>query len=444
MENLENVNKPGRSIIFINYNKENKYSWASLVGALEESGIFYSGGLILETMNGEASMEKCLHDLSTGKIEHLHVLISTPSSNAGEDIAFIQRVRDKAMNHGLNSCVTIISGGPHASARPLDMLNAGADAVVMGEGEESIIKFFESVMQHDGKNDDGIPSVMEILADVPNCCFRVPGEVGVKRTRVKQTKTLDTCPALASNHRMFRPVEITRGCPHGCYFCQTSYLFGRKRRHRTIKNTVKWVKKAVRLKFDKLWFTTPDAFSYLMKGKQVNVKGITTLLKELSRIPGLEQIFFGTFPSEVRPEHVTQEVIDGIAPFIANRRFIVGAQSASPELLKKTHRGHTVADIWNAIDIITSSGFKIDLDFIFGLPGELKEDVIENMDFLNEILKNKRVRIHSHVFMPLPGTPFENEKPGTLDGELESKLGTFAKNGRLYGARHLEEKSSDL
>jgi radical SAM superfamily enzyme YgiQ (UPF0313 family) len=101
-----------------------------------------------------------------------------------------------------------------------------------------------------------------------------------------------------------------------------------------------------------------------------------------------------------------------------------------------------VDDVWNAVDIITGNGYSIDLDMIFGLPGEQERDIECNIDFMKEVLKNAKVRIHGHVFMPLPGTAFERERPGTIQKELASVIGYYASIGRVYGSHFQQIKTA--
>ena len=68
--------------------------------------------------------------------------------------------------------------------------------------------------------------------------------------------------------------------------------------------------------------------------------------------------------------------------------------------------------------MILDYGYGVDLDFIFGLPGETPEDLEKTLDYFNEILlSSKKIRIHTHTFMPLPGTPYSNAPKGKVSKE---------------------------
>ncbi|MHA1371189.1 MAG: TIGR04013 family B12-binding domain/radical SAM domain-containing protein [Promethearchaeota archaeon] len=426
-------NRFHEGIIGIVINKKNKYSWASIIGALESEDIFNKYKLnLISGDNFFSIVEKIDLDKSQDKF----ILLSLNSIDADQIINDLKEYKKGSPRHDkTENTPFIIAGGPHASARPLQLLNAGIDLVIINEGERAIIEFFHQYFLS-GKNQVD-------FRRIPNSCFRTSKNRGAIMVRSKNSSPviLDDYPAFAARHRLFRPIEISRGCPHGCYFCQTSKIFGYKMRHRSVENIIKWTRKAVSLKYDKLWMTTPNALAYGSKtGLEPNIALIEKLLKELTAIPGLNQVFFGTFPSEIRPEFVSDEIMDAITPYVSNKRFIIGAQTASQRMLDLNHSGHTADDIWNAVDIITSRGFRVDVDMIFGLPGENQDDKIQNMNFIREAIKNPSVKIHSHVFMPLPGTPFENQKTGYIDPELERFLDYHASKGRLYGSHHHQIK----
>lgn len=95
---------------------------------------------------------------------------------------------------------------------------------------------------------------------------------------------------------------------------------------------------------------------------------------------------------------------------------IIGAQSGSDRILELSHRGHTSADVYHAIELLTKAGFKVNIDMIFGLPYEEEKDIKITKKFIEKITaKYNSVKIHAHIFMPLVGTKFQSYKPTNLD-----------------------------
>jgi radical SAM superfamily enzyme YgiQ (UPF0313 family) len=144
------------------------------------------------------------------------------------------------------------------------------------------------------------------------------------------------------------------------------------------------------------------------------------------------RIYYGTFPSEVRPEHVTPEALALLKRYVHNDNLIIGGQSGSERILQLTRRGHDVETVVRATRISVEGGFVPNVDFILGLPGEEPSDV-EATVALMEQLAALGARVHGHTFMPLPGTPFRDAPAGQVDAETQRKLDRLASQGRLYG-----------
>ncbi|MDD5772429.1 MAG: radical SAM protein [bacterium] len=61
-------------------------------------------------------------------------------------------------------------------------------------------------------------------------------------------------------------------------------------------------------------------------------------------------------------------------------RLTIGIQSLDDEILKKMNRPHTVKEAIEAIDITKKMGFKVNIEFIYGYPGQTIEAWIETVE----------------------------------------------------------------
>jgi radical SAM superfamily enzyme YgiQ (UPF0313 family) len=111
---------------------------------------------------------------------------------------------------------------------------------------------------------------------------------------------------------------------------------------------------------------------------------------------------------------------------------ILGGQSGSLRILEQTRRGHGVTEIIEAVRLTVAAGFRPDVDFLFGLPGESKEDQQASIR-LAEQLVQMGARIHNHSFMPLPGTPLRNTSPEVLHPETLQMFEKHEGKGSMYG-----------
>jgi B12-binding domain/radical SAM domain protein len=400
-------------------NKRNLNSIAALTGALEVDPRTRGVSLHFPWQD-----EHLVSRLQTRASETTRLAVGLSFATA--DLSDIKTLL--ADLQAMRSALFIVAGGPHPSARPVEVLRLGADAVVVGEGEEALPALLERVLA--GESPAGLPGVAMLGED----------ENLVQGPRPRPID-LDAYPPLGVKNRRFGPIEITRGCPCACTFCQTSFLLGGRMRHRSVENIVVWVRRAMERGYDYLRFVTPNAFAYQSQdnGRSVNLDAIEHLLREMAALVGQERVYFGTFPSEVGPETVTPEAVALVRRYCGNDNLIFGAQTGSDRLLRILRRNHTVADVYRAAEIIVAGGLTPIVDLIFGLPGEEPEDVAATLRLMEDLVAMGAI-LHTHTFMPLPGTPLENAPPGRVDPALHSLLDRLASQGHQIGQWRKQEE----
>ena len=295
-------------------------------------------------------------------------------------------------------CITIV-GGPHATACSKDV-SKYADFVIVGEGEYTLPRLLQEIER--GRNG------------------HIPGVVTREFSgRANSSILLDSFPAFGEVQGY---VEISRGCPFACGYCQTPQIFGNCMRHRSIDEIARF---ANRYKHSR--FVTPNAFAYGSDGVHPRWDKIRNLLRKLRNT-----IYFGTFPSEVRPEFVCEESVSLITDYCANTKLHFGAQSGSNAVLQKLKRGHTTEDVIQAVEVCTSAGITPVVDFIVGLPFESDEDQEATLECIQWV--SRFGKIHVHRFIPLPGTPLAGTTARLLLPDMEKTLGNLALSGRVTGS----------
>jgi len=295
-------------------------------------------------------------------------------------------------------CITVV-GGPHATACPPDVARY-ADFVVVGEGEYTLPRLLNEI---ECGGSGHIPGV--VTRD-----FSGPVHSGV---------LLDAYPAF---DRVQGYVEISRGCPFACGYCQTPQIFGHCMRHRSIDAIAKFANR-----YGDARFVTPNAFAYGSDGVHPRWDKIRKLFKKLRNA-----IYFGTFPSEVRPEFVCGESLSLITDYCSNTKLHFGAQSGSNAVLEKLRRGHTAEDAVRAVEFCTSAGITPVVDFIVGLPFETDADQKATADLIRWV--SRFGKVHVHRFIPLPGTPLAGTTARLLLPDTEKMLGKLALSGRVTGS----------
>jgi B12-binding domain/radical SAM domain protein len=299
-----------------------------------------------------------------------------------------------------------IAGGPHPSGCPEETAKH-FNYVVVGEGEETLPELLDVIMS---KGD---------AASVRGIAFMRDGRYYY--TGKRKEADLDRYPPFRPP--LYGPIEISRGCPWSCAYCQTPALFGHHMRHRSVEAICKYDKF-----YDDKRLISPNAFAYGSDGITPDPAAVERLLKSLSG-----NIYFGTFPSEVRPEFVSPAMVGLVTTYCANKEVHLGGQSGSDRMLKAIHRGHTAAQVVDAAITIKDAGLTPVVDFIFGMPGEREGDQAATVDCIQAIIKEGG-KIRAHYFTPLPGTELAGTQPEKVAPAIDKLLGKLALGGRLTGS----------
>jgi len=298
-------------------------------------------------------------------------------------------------------CITIV-GGPHATACYKDLVQI-ADYVVVGEGEFTVPRLLERISQ-------GLPP--------PPGVATMDGFLPVDHSVVP-----DAYPSF-TDYKGY--IEISRGCPHACKYCQTPCIFGHQMRHRSLDSI-----RDLAEHFKQIRLVTPNALAYGSDGRHPRLDKVEHLMTVLKSNNNRE-LYFGTFPSEVRPEWVTPDAVELIRSYCDNKKLHIGVQSGSDALLARLHRGHSRNDALSAIDHIRDGGLVPIVDVILGFPDETEEEQEETVNLVREVCKNGFV--HAHRFISLPGTPLAGMRSTPVISEAEAVLGSLAQAGRVTGS----------
>jgi len=395
------------------YEKQNIYSYNALVGAIETEDALNDVSIYF--FRGK---ENLVSALGTVLKEHEIVVlgISFFTTQLWEIDSLLKILRKK-----YGDKVLYLAGGAHPTGDPRGTLDMGFHIVVIGEGEETLIELLKKIKkEEDLFKTKGIA----FLNKDKDYCY----------TGKRRLVNLDQYPPLPTKNVRFGAIEITRGCPYMCYFCQTPYILGNNPRHRSVESICKIVKFMKSQNKVDIRFITPNAFSYgSSDGKKLNIPKLKELLIKIEEIISPEgRIFLGSFPSEVRPEHVNAETIELILKYAANDNLVIGAQSGSQRILDLCHRGHTIDDIYNAVELTLNANLKANVDFIFGLPDELEDDIDLSIDVMNDLTK-MGARIHTHSFIPLPQTAFANKDVKKIDKKIRNFVNKLNTKGDSYG-----------
>jgi len=401
------------SLVFRAHHKS-RYSLAALLGAIEIDERF-------NELHIEAPLEKfdsvIANRLNDGLVIAAFTVMSTQIPRVKDEV---QQIRNRFGNK-----VVLVAGGPHSTARPRDTLKMGFNFVIVGEGEYAFPALLERILDR------------RDVSDIPGVVTDTTGKVPTPREL--SPVELDLYPPFALEKNVVGPIEVTRGCPFRCKFCATPFLSGGSVRHRSVDTIVYWLRQAVkRSGFERAWLLSPNALCYGGKGAKPNPEKLESLLYQATSVDDLDQLYFGSFPSEVRPEFVNRPLLKMLRNYVANDSLQIGIQSGSNEVLQLSNRHHTVEEGMEAVACALECGFVPHVDMIFGLPGESEKNLERSIDLCYD-LGDMGAKIHGHVFMPLPGSDFEHEPAGRLPDHIRSKLGDLSRRGVMTGSWYNQE-----
>ena len=402
------------------YTKENRYSFNALIGSVEKEKELLDKINIYFIIKKEELFEKL--DSIVKEYKRIIVAFSFFTTQVWDMYSIIKNLKEKYKKP------IYIAGGPHPTGEPIKTLKMGFDVVAIGEAEDTFIEFLKKI-----KDDKD-------YRDIKGIAFLDEDGNFVYKNKDKKIN-LDEYYSFATLHNKFGPIEIKRGCLYFCNFCQTPYIFGTSR-HRGIESILKHVYILKKNNLLDIRFISPSAFSYGSNSKTVNIPILEELLKNIRKIIKSDgRIFIGTFPSEVRPEHINKDTIELILKYADNDNLVIGAQSGSQRILDICNRSHTVNDIYNAVELILKAKLKANVDFIFGLPYEEDEDINLTLKVIKDLI-NMGAKIHAHTFMPLPQTPFKTVSIKSLDEDFKKIIKKLSSNSFIYGNWEKQEMLS--
>jgi radical SAM superfamily enzyme YgiQ (UPF0313 family) len=302
-----------------------------------------------------------------------------------------------------NGCTVIVSSSD-ATDRFEMYLDAGADFILLGEAEITLLKLVNAIQKNETDFFD-----IEGLAFLRN-------ETVVKTKKRSVMQDLDELPFPAWDIIDMEPyrqswmkhagyfsmnVATTRGCPFKCNWCAKP-IYGNRYNTRSPQNVVNELKmlKAV-FHFDHIWFCD-DIFG-LKPG----------WIKEFADLIEKEKLSF-KFKMQGRVDLLLKENNIKDLSRAGCDNIWMGAESGSQKILDAMDKGTTVQQIFDATRLLKKNGINASFFIQFGYPGETYDDIKKTIAMINKLLPYE---IGISVSYPLPGTVFYEK----VKSELKEK-----------------------
>lgn len=274
----------------------------------------------------------------------------------------------------------IVVGGHGAAMTPLPYLEAGADAVVCGEGE---ITFAEILQKGISDNIKGLA----LLRD--GKLVKTPPQPLIEPLDLLREPARDLAGPPPDGIGL---VETSRGCPYGCLFCEAARFYHQKWRPRSPAVVVSDIQSLVKEGAEVIHIVDDNFTASPKRALQ-----ICELLEK-----GVLPLFF--FFSG-RSDDLLK--VPELIPALARAHFLragIGIETLEPELAHFIGKPISFQQHHRACTEMQKAGIFTMASLIMGLPGETEE------------MRNRCVELAVKVgvdsaqwipFQPLPGTPLE-------------------------------------
>ncbi|MBA2450889.1 MAG: radical SAM protein, partial [Chloroflexi bacterium] len=233
---------------------------------------------------------------------------------------------------------------------------------------------------------------------------------------------------IGGDQRLVGYVEASRGCAHRCLHCPITPVYGGRLRITTQDVVLDDVRQLVAMGAQHITFGDPDFFN----GIRHSLRIVEAMHAEFPLL---------TFDATIKVEHVLEHRRQ-IPTLAANGcLFIVSAvEAVHDHILMNFEKGHTAADVVEALAIVGSAGIPLRPTFVAFTPWTGLEDYLELLDFVDSrgLLHHvDSIQLAIRLLVPrgssLVGTPAMDRVLGPFDE------GTFS-----YSWRHSDPRVDRL
>src|SRR3984957_11070102 len=297
-----------------------------------------------------------------------------------------------------------VVGGPEPGAYVSEYLDAGADVVVIGEGELTVEELVPALRSKS----------LEALHHVDGIVFR-DGDGSIVRTKPRQQiRDLDAQPwpdrqlidvsryvqTWRQHHGQGSVSLITaRGCPYHCRWCSHE-VFGKTHRRRkpsAVADELEWL--VQQYQPDMAWMAD-DVFT-------IHAGWLFEYAEELKR-----RSLRLPFECISRADRLNPRVVETLADMGCFRVWI-GSESGSQRILDAMERGVTVEQVRNAVALCRSHGIQSGMFLMWGYEGEELSDIEATVE---HVKKSNPDIFFTTVSYPIKGTPYFSEVAERIEG----------------------------
>jgi anaerobic magnesium-protoporphyrin IX monomethyl ester cyclase len=290
----------------------------------------------------------------------------------------------------------IVLGGPEVRNHADNFLQHGADFIVLGEGEESMLELTNYIIKGEGN-----------ISDISGIIYKDVRDGICKNREREKLKDLDRLPLPNRekvNLQLYFDVwkekhgtsSITintmRGCPYSCKWCSRA-VYGASYRRRSpahVADEIAWIQENYSV--DSIWFVD-DVFT-------ISHKWLAAFNAELK-----SRNLKVSYECITRADRMNEEVVKQLKDSGCFRVWI-GAESGSQKVIDLMDRRVEVEQVRDMIRMAKRYGIQAGTFIMVGYPGETREDIFETARHLKS---SDPDHFTITVAYPIKGTPLYEE-----------------------------------
>jgi radical SAM superfamily enzyme YgiQ (UPF0313 family) len=293
---------------------------------------------------------------------------------------------------------TVVLGGPESANYPKEYLLAGADVVVIGEGEATMAELLPALATRGPHRLAGVAGT--VFRDEDGHVVTSPARAQIAdidsipwpdRAAIDQQRYIDVW---REHHGMGSVNLITaRGCPYKCNWCSHA-VFGFTHRRRSFMDCADEVQN-IRDHYrpDQVWYAD-DVFtiSHIWLSQYA-----AELKRRAIRIP---------FETISRADRMMKEDVLATLAQMGCYRVWIGSESGSQRILDSMQRGVKVEQVQWAAQAAKRHGIQVGMFLMWGYEGEQLEDIEATIDHVKRCSPDVHL---TTVAYPIKNTAYFNK-----------------------------------
>jgi anaerobic magnesium-protoporphyrin IX monomethyl ester cyclase len=261
-----------------------------------------------------------------------------------------------------------VAGGPHASLYAPEVDGSGLfSAVVMGEAEGQIVEVVARTLAGER---------LGLVTGRPTEGLEIPGA--------------DYALAVGSERMAWMPIQLSRGCPFNCSFCEVKQIASRRIRYRDV-----------------------DACLEEIAGSLARLRGVHTIrivddcptldrerFKEFLRRYSARKISARISVDNMRADSVDDELLSLLVkcriPYVC-----IAVESGNPAVFRLVDKGESLDEVAEAARRVRRHGLPLYCCFVVGLPGSSFGAEMDSLRFAKTLRPDI---LYWNMFLPHRGT----------------------------------------